>query len=77
MLDKAEMRENHMNMGQMGLRPVFEDEVGLNVVDFELLQCVSVHPKLTEDVALSILKIVCEVAWKHIIYTRASLHVML
>jgi hypothetical protein len=49
----------------------------LNTTDFELFLAIAVHPKLTAGIAVQLLKIVSQIARKNIIFTRASLKLLL
>jgi len=49
----------------------------LNTTDFELFTCIATHKKLTASIAVPLLEIACEVALKHILFTRAALKLAL
>ena len=49
----------------------------LNTTDFELFMAIATHKKTTIGLAVRLLEIVCEVGRKHIMFTRASLKLVL
>jgi hypothetical protein len=49
----------------------------LNTTDFELFFAIASHPKLNEYMAIMLVQIAMEVARKHIVFTRASLKLVL
>ena len=53
------------------------DLFNLNTTDFELFMCVATHKKLPVELACTLMQIVCEVAVKHIMFTRVSLKLVL
>lgn len=49
----------------------------MNTTDFELFLAIATHPKLTAPIANQLLEIVSQIARKNIIFTRASLKLLL
>lgn len=48
----------------------------LSLSELQLLLLVMVHPKLTEDVACSLIKIFAQLACNHLIFVKVALHVV-
>jgi hypothetical protein len=49
----------------------------LNTTDFELFMSIATHKKTTVNLGVRLMEIACEVARKHIMFTRASLKLVL